>query len=680
MDVSRSSRHPGKVGVDNTSVDVIEVRPGPAQNPPEWLRTRTVAAAVAVVSAAAVLVGIVLRGVALRRSLDLGDAPSMLLPIPLALSFSVCGAFLWGFRGARPVAKLMLVTGAITAVGVLGQGLQGLVSGPGSVVAELGSVVATIGLVVPLVLLPQVFPDGLLPGRRWTVVAWMSTGVAVGSIVAVVIVDAVGAGDQEWLWSAMGVAITCGALAGVVSLAVRWQSASETLKRQILGFALVSMIPVMLLGVSLLPGLQGLDTDWVTMFWPVAAVVAVTASAVQHDLYGIRSSVHRAAVFTAAAIALSVLFAGVYFVVIDLMTGSSQAEPLRWPAVLVAATAILLLDPIRRRLTAGAKTRLLGHRSNIFPALTQLSTTPAPDALVALVHTVAVAVRSPGVTLSVCDQAGSRIVAQVGNPELACVVVPLNFQAELLGQLDVAPRTPGEPFQEGDWEMLTLLAQQAAVQLYSMRRDSDLARARQEIGEREQQLRAQIGRDLHDGLAPLLAGAGLTADALRLGMAPGSMDARDASRLADQLREATSQVRQMARDLQPVVITKGLAAAIAEFIDALDGPGTPPIETTVEVGEGSADLTETAYFIVLEGINNALRHGHPSHVWVSVHQRGADLEIRISDDGCGVTQPYAGGLGVSSMRRRATSSGGHLQLLPRPGGGAELSVVLRSPA
>jgi signal transduction histidine kinase len=662
-------------------VDPIEIRSGTTDSRAGRVTGLTGPVAVAAVSTGAVLVGIVLRGVALRRWLDLGDAASaMLLPVPLALAFSGCGAFLWGFRGARPVAKLMLVTGAITAVGVLGQGLRGWVAGPGTVVAELGSVVATIGLVVPLVLLPQVFPDGLLQGRRWTIVAWVSTGVAAGSIVAVVTIATVADGDPEWPWSAMGAAVTCGALAGVVSLIVRWQSASEMLKRQILGFALVSMIPVMLLGVSLLPGLQGLDTDWVTMFWPVAAVVAVTASAIQHDLYGIRSSVHRAAVFTAAAIALSVLFVGVYFVVIDLMTASNEAEPLRWPAVLVAATAILLLDPIRRRLTAGVKRRLLGYRSTIFPALTQLSATPAPDALVALVHTVAVGVRSPGVTLSVSDQAGSRIVAQVGDPELRCVAVPLKFQAESLGQLDVAPRTPGEPFLEGDWEMLMLLAQQAAIQLYSVRRDSDLERARQETGEREQQLRAQIGRDLHDGLAPLLAGAGLTADALRLGMVPGSMDARDASRLADQLREAISQVRRMARDLQPVVITKGLGAAIADFIDALDGPGTPPIETTVEVCEVPADLTEAAYFIVLEAINNALRHGNPSHVWVGVHQRGADLEIRVSDDGCGVTLPYAQGLGVTSMRRRATSSGGHLELLPRPGGGAELSVVLRSPA
>jgi two-component system, NarL family, sensor kinase len=63
-------------------------------------------------------------------------------------------------------------------------------------------------------------------------------------------------------------------------------------------------------------------------------------------------------------------------------------------------------------------------------------------------------------------------------------------------------------------------------------------------------------------------------------------------------------------------------------------------------------------------------------VQVRVEQQQAQVSITVADDGDGITQPYVSGLGISSMRRRADALGGSLQLVPRPGGGTLLTVVL----
>jgi signal transduction histidine kinase len=88
--------------------------------------------------------------------------------------------------------------------------------------------------------------------------------------------------------------------------------------------------------------------------------------------------------------------------------------------------------------------------------------------------------------------------------------------------------------------------------------------------------RAQLGRDLHDGIAPLLAGAGLTTEALRKGMTPGTDDEQDAERLASRLRNAATEIRRLAHDLQPAPVEdRGLETALSDYIATLDAPELP---------------------------------------------------------------------------------------------------------
>ena len=59
---------------------------------------------------------------------------------------------------------------------------------------------------------------------------------------------------------------------------------------------------------------------------------------------------------------------------------------------------------------------------------------------------------------------------------------------------------------------------------------------------------------------------------------------------------------------------------------------------------------------------------------------GETLRLEVADDGCGVAPDCQAGVGLTSMRERATELGGSFELAARPGGGTLLRVELPLPA
>jgi signal transduction histidine kinase len=185
-----------------------------------------------------------------------------------------------------------------------------------------------------------------------------------------------------------------------------------------------------------------------------------------------------------------------------------------------------------------------------------------------------------------------------------------------------------------------------------------------------------LGRDLHDGIAPLLAGAGLTAEALRKGMTPGTVDEQDAERLAARLRNAATEIRRLAHDLQPAPMgDRGLEAALADYIATLDAPEMPKIQLRAEVVEPLPTVVEQgAYLVVLEALNNVVRHAHAERCEVTLTLASGELVVKIADDGVGLGRPYVSGIGITSMRSRVQALGGVFDLGAAPNGGTLLQA------
>ncbi|GIU87133.1 MAG: hypothetical protein KatS3mg009_1648 [Acidimicrobiia bacterium] len=73
-----------------------------------------------------------------------------------------------------------------------------------------------------------------------------------------------------------------------------------------------------------------------------------------------------------------------------------------------------------------------------------------------------------------------------------------------------------------------------------------------------------------------------------------------------------------------------------------------------------------------EALSNVAKHAQASHVTVSLALEGDRLELRVADDGRGLTGGVTGGRGLANMTERAARLGGGCTVRRDPGGGTVL--------
>ena len=236
-----------------------------------------------------------------------------------------------------------------------------------------------------------------------------------------------------------------------------------------------------------------------------------------------------------------------------------------------------------------------------------------------------------------------------------------------------------------------------AMEQRVMERTHDLAESnaglRKEMAERrrlenalirvsEEQQQA-IGRELHDGLGQHLTSLALFGAALQQQLAARAQpEAALAQRIVDLVNQATDMTRAMARGLYPAALEcAGLAAALeqlAEHTRSLQGMECVfHADASVQVHDPLIAIN--LYRIAQEAINNAVKYSQARHLQMALVQAGDTTRFSVSDDGVGINlagNSHRQGLGMHSMRYRASLLGGRLEIAnSTPGGGTSISVI-----
>ena len=175
-----------------------------------------------------------------------------------AIAFSIGGAVLLGYRKARwPAGRFVdLRTAGRDCIAVcralVGQNAEARrvhrFSGSSTLCCIANGVATDLFIGLSLTVLPQLYPDGPLPGRLWKVLLGVSTGLVVIATLRNAY-DFPTIDDQvEWyFWSTV---VGLGWLIALASLFVRWRRGSRLLRRQIVGFATVTVIMIAVYFVS----------------------------------------------------------------------------------------------------------------------------------------------------------------------------------------------------------------------------------------------------------------------------------------------------------------------------------------------------------------------------------------------------------------------------------------------
>lgn len=208
-----------------------------------------------------------------------------------------------------------------------------------------------------------------------------------------------------------------------------------------------------------------------------------------------------------------------------------------------------------------------------------------------------------------------------------------------------------------------------------------LSRSREKIVAAREDERRKLRRDLHDGLAPTLAAAGLALDHARAAVR-SDPDAAEAA--IDEARQAVrgtiQEIRRLSRELRPPALdTLGLVGAIREQADALGGRAASGpviiVEAPLDLPALPAAVEVAAYRIAVEGMMNVVRHAAATICRVDVGIADDQLRIDVSDDGIGMVAADSG-VGLRSMRERAEEVGGDVTIEPSALGGAHLTARL----
>jgi signal transduction histidine kinase len=187
--------------------------------------------------------------------------------------------------------------------------------------------------------------------------------------------------------------------------------------------------------------------------------------------------------------------------------------------------------------------------------------------------------------------------------------------------------------------------------------------------------RERIERDLHDGAQQRLVAIALS---LRLAEARLDGDASPAvrallSRTVDDLGDAITELRDLARGIHPAVLTEsGLSAALEALVHQSRLPVRLEIALTEEPPSA---IAATAYFAVCEALTNITKHAHAKAVTVRAIGSDAMLRIEVTDDGNGGADAQAG-TGLRGIADRVASVGGTLRIESAPARGTQLEVEL----
>lgn len=281
------------------------------------------------------------------------------------------------------------------------------------------------------------------------------------------------------------------------------------------------------------------------------------------------------------------------------------------------------------------------------------------------------------------------------------LVEPLKFQEDVIGWVEVGPKSSGAPFSLADRELVRGLTRQAALALRNLQSLSELREAQSELLRTERlaaigEFSRAVAHGIRNPLASIRAAAQVAgARAVEPAVAEPLADViTEADRLDDRVRALLD----YSRPFEPHPVAVDLARVLAEVSDSLRGLAerkTSPSQTELRCPATLAATTDPVLLseVLIELGANALRampEGGTLQLSAQRSEPGGGVEIAISDTGSGIppgqeerifepffsTRNEGSGLGLPSVRKIVEAMGGSIRLAESGPDGSVFVVAL----
>lgn len=204
---------------------------------------------------------------------------------------------------------------------------------------------------------------------------------------------------------------------------------------------------------------------------------------------------------------------------------------------------------------------------------------------------------------------------------------------------------------------------------------TERSRLQKELLNVSEQEQARIGHNLHDGVGQTLTGVATLMSALEFEL--GDDHRESVARIRELVGDAIQEVRRMSHSLSPSAVkNRGLEGALTLLADTIRINHRTSCEFLMDPGIAIDDLEKEThiYRIAQEACNNAIRHGKPSKITISLRiLSDRECVLKIENDGSKMRKSPDAGIGLQIMDYRANLIGGTLDITSKGKRGVTVS-------
>jgi len=191
--------------------------------------------------------------------------------------------------------------------------------------------------------------------------------------------------------------------------------------------------------------------------------------------------------------------------------------------------------------------------------------------------------------------------------------------------------------------------------------------------------RREIGRDLHDALGQIITGISLLAKSLAKKLQTSSESlSEEAESIALLSMDAMTETKRLAYGAFPTELERqGLKTALLQILE--NTRHLHKIETHFSAPSAWQPLENSTelhlYRIAQESVANAIKHGRPKNIYLTLERVAGNVTLTIRDDGSGIPakrNPNRISMGLDIMRHRASLISGTVTIRRAKRGGTEV--------